>query len=117
MAFLLADKNVPAPTVFTLCQHGHDVLTLLDLDKAGLAIPDDEVDEVLALATSSGRCLITQNRKDFIKLHEIQPLHAGILICTVDNNFIALAERITNALRNSEEPLTGLLLRVQRPQQ
>ena len=114
MAFLLADKNVPAPTVFTLCQHGHDVLTLLDLGKAGLAIPDDEV---LALATSLGRCLITQTRKDFIKLHEIQPLHAGILICTVDNNFIALAERITNALRNSEEPLTGLLLRVQRPQQ
>ena len=114
MAFLLADENVPAPTVFTLCQHGHDVLTLLDLDKAGLAIPDDEV---LALATSSGRCLITQNRKDFIKLHEIQPLHAGILICTVYNNFIALAERINNALRNSEEPLTGLLLRVQRPQQ
>ena len=114
MAFLLADENVPAPTVFMLRQHGHDVLTLLDLGKAGLAIPDDEV---LALATSLGRCLITQNRKDFIKLHEIQPLHAGILICTVDNNFIALAERITNALRNSEEPLTGLLLRVQRPQQ
>lgn len=33
---------------------------------AGQAVPDDEV---MTIATKQNRCLITLNRKDFIKLH------------------------------------------------
>ena len=43
MALLLADENFPAPSVDRLRQLGHDVLTLLQTDMAGLTIPDDEV--------------------------------------------------------------------------
>jgi predicted nuclease of predicted toxin-antitoxin system len=114
MVLLLADENIPVPVVSALRQKGYDVLTLHDLAKAGLAVPDDEV---LALSTSLERCLITQNRKDFIKLHESQPLHAGILIRTVDNNFQALADRIATCLQLQEGSVEGVLLRVNRPQQ
>lgn len=113
MGLLLADENLPVPTVVALRQYGHDVLTMLDLGKAGLAIPDDEV---LALAASLNRCVVTQNRKDFIKLHNQQPNHAGILICTVDPDFTALANRITHCLEAAES-IARQLLRVQRPPQ
>lgn len=109
MALLLADENFPAPSVERLRQLGHDVLTLLQTDMAGLAIPDDEV---LAYATSINRCLLTLNRKDFIKLHQQSTLHAGIIICTFDIDFVALADRVNSCLTTET---TGRLLRVQRP--
>ncbi len=49
---LLADENFPAPAVDHLRQLGYDTSTLLQLGKAGLAIPDDEV---LLLAISLDR--------------------------------------------------------------
>lgn len=112
MAFLLADENFPAPAVERLRQLGHDVLTLLQADKAVLAIPDDEV---LRFATSLGRCLLTLNRKDFIKLHNQSNQHAGIIICTFDANFLALAERVDHCLLTAGVTISGQLLRVQRP--
>ena len=111
MALLLADENFPAPAVVRLRQLGHDVLTLLQTDMAGLAIPDDEV---LLFATSLNRCLLTLNRKDFIKLHNQSSQHAGILICTFDANFLALADSIDDCLLNADDS-AGHLLRVQRP--
>ena len=48
MARLFADENFPNPTVEGLRQLGHDVLTVADVDLAGLGIPDEEV---LAFAT------------------------------------------------------------------
>lgn len=66
MALLFADENMPFPTVDRLRQYGHDVLTMLDLDLAGQAVPDNEV---LQLATARQCCLLTLNRKDFIDLH------------------------------------------------
>lgn len=107
---LLADENFPAPAVYHLRQLGYDISTLLQLGKAGLAIPDDEI---LLLATSLGRCLLTLNRKDFIKLHNQSNRHAGILICTFDADFAALANRIDNCLTITENTI-GQLLRVQR---
>ncbi|MBO0937636.1 DUF5615 family PIN-like protein [Fibrella sp. HMF5335] len=76
MALLLADENLPIPTVTVLQQHGYDILTLLDLGMAGLAIPDDEI---LTLGTSLNRCVVTQNRKDFIKLHKQHPITLAFL--------------------------------------
>lgn len=108
---LLADENLPFPVVSTLKQSGYDIKTLLDLGIAGQAIPDDDV---LAIATQQNRCLITLNRKDFIKLHREQAEHAGILICTFDADFAALAHRIDQCLLETGSSTAGLLLRVQR---
>lgn len=112
MTQLLADENLPFPIVDLLRRYGYDIVTLLDMNLAGQAIPDDEV---LALATSLKRCVITLNRKDFIKLHNQQPDHAGILVCTVDPNFLTLADRIHICLSQAGLSTTGQLLRVQRP--
>lgn len=112
MALLLADENFPDPAVIRLRQLGHDVMTLLQTDMAGLAIPDPEV---LAFATSLTRCIVTLNRKDFIKLHTASNQHAGIIVCTFDLNFTALADRIHQCLNETPDELMGQLLRVQRP--
>lgn len=111
MALLFADENFPIPSVVILRQLGHDVQTLLQTGQAGLAVPDDEV---LTLSTSLNRCLLTLNRKDFIKLHKQKPNHAGIIICKADADFMALAQRIDICLTNLGGPATGQLLRVQR---
>ncbi len=55
---LLADASVEAPVVAALRSAGHDVLNVHDIDPR---MPDDEV---ILLAHSEGRVLIT-NDKDF----------------------------------------------------
>ena len=112
MTQLLADENLIFPVVDLLRRYDYDIVTLSDMNLAGQAIPDDEV---LVLATSLKRCVITLNRKDFIKLHNQQPDHAGILVCTVDPNFLTLADRIHICLSQAGLSTTGQLLRVQRP--
>lgn len=111
MALLFADECFPMPAVDVLRQLGHDVQTLLQIGQAGLAIPDNEI---LQLATSLKRCLLTLNRKDFIRLHNQQHNHAGILICTSDPDFNALAHRVDGCLKSQNIPVDGQLLRVQR---
>lgn len=111
MALLFADENFPMPSVRVLRQLGHDVQTLLQTEQAGLAIPDDEI---LRLTTSLNRCLLTLNRKDFIKLHSQQPDHTGIIICKSDSDFGALARRIDSCLKSHNASTKGQLLRVQR---
>ena len=112
MVRLLAAANLPFPVIDQLRRYGYDVMTLLDMNLAGQAIPDDEV---LALATSLNRCIITLNRKDFIKLHSQHPNHAGIMVCTVDSNFMALTDRIHTCLSQVGVSTAEQLLRVQRP--
>ncbi len=111
MVKLLADENFPFPAVEHLRNKECDLLTLLDLGKAGQSMPDNEV---LQLATMLERCLITLNRKDFIKLHNQSADHAGIIICTVDADFEALANHIVACLKIAESSVAGQLLRVQR---
>ena len=111
MALPFADKNFPMPSVEVLRGLGHDVQTLLEIGQAGLAIPDDEV---LQLSISLNRCLLTLNRKDFIKLHRQSPNHAGIIICKTDADFTALAYRINDCWQEQSIALTNQLLRVQR---
>lgn len=90
---------------------GHDVLTTLDSDNAGQAIPDHEV---LAFAKQRGCILVTFNRKHFIRLHNENSDHAGIIVCTVDSDFEALAERIHAVLEVTPD-MSGQLIRVNRP--
>jgi predicted nuclease of predicted toxin-antitoxin system len=108
---LYADEQYPYPVVKCLRELGHDVLTVREAGKANQRIPDDEV---LAFATSLDRVLVTQNRKDFIQLHRVQPNHAGIIVCTDDRNWDALAQRIHDAVEG-EESLQGKLIRIVRP--
>lgn len=107
----LADENFPQPAVDFLRILGHDVLTVLESGKAGQGISDADI---LAFATENLRAVITMNRKHFIQLHENQPQHAGIIVCTVDPNNEALAQRIHTIVEARSE-LTGQLLRVNRP--
>ena len=111
MARLYADEQYPYPVVELLRALGHDILTVQEAGRANQKIPDSDV---LAFASSEKRAVITENRKDFFRLHRIQLLHAGIIACTNDRNWEALANRINVAI-TAEEFLQGKLIRVVRP--
>lgn len=110
MARLYADENFPLPAVLQLRDLGHDVLTTLETDQAGKAVPDEAV---LAFATALRRVLLTLNRKHFIRLHGVRPQHAGIVVCTFDADFSGLARRIHQALEEHPDA-AGQLIRVNR---
>ncbi len=105
---LYADEDFPLPVVEALRQKGYDILTVYQSGKANQAIPDQDV---LAFAKSQGRALITLNRRHFIRLHTVSVDHAGIIVCSADTNFEALAQRIDTAIQ-AQPQLTGQLLRV-----
>jgi predicted nuclease of predicted toxin-antitoxin system len=112
MARLYADEQYPYPVVEFLPALGYDVLTLQEAGKANQKIPDSDV---LAFASSEKRAVITENRKDFLRLHrDLQPDHAGIIACTNDRDWEALANRIHSAI-TAEESLQGKLIRVVPP--
>ncbi|AFY91511.1 DUF5615 family PIN-like protein [Chamaesiphon minutus] len=109
MARLYADEQFPFPVVEFLRLLGHDVLTVQAAGKAGQKIHDPDV---LDFATEENRSVITLNRNDFIQLHKIRPHHAGIIVCSDDRNWEALANRIDRAI--NDEILTNRLIRVNR---
>jgi predicted nuclease of predicted toxin-antitoxin system len=108
---LYADENFPLDVVKELRNLGHDVITALEDGKANLLIPDERV---LERAIELGRVLLTLNRKDFKKLHNQNPNHSGIVICTEDIDFTGQAERIDKALKDRGE-IKEQLIRVYRP--
>ena len=109
MAKLYADEQFPLPVVELLRALGHDVLTVQQARNAGGSDP-----EVLAFAVRNERTVLTQNRRDFMRLHLQQADHAGIIVCTDDRNLERLATRINEAIAG-EETLAGKLIRVNRP--
>lgn len=112
MARIYANENFRRPIVEVLESLGHDVLTSLQAGNANLGIPDEEV---LAFAKQENRILITFNRKHFIRLHKFEPTHSGIIVCTEDSDFRALAFRIHYVIIEHGENLENLLIRVNRP--
>jgi predicted nuclease of predicted toxin-antitoxin system len=110
MVKLHADENLPIAVVRALRDHGYDINTAEEVGRAGQAIPDRDV---LEYATVEGRAVITLNRRDFIRLHQDVPNHAGIIVCTVDPNSKTLADRVHAAL-NDLEHLTGRIIRINR---
>lgn len=78
---LYADENFPRRTVEELRQLGHDVLTTIEDGKANQAIPDEQV---LARAVELERAILTLNRLDFKRLHQKNPKHFGIVVCSED---------------------------------
>jgi hypothetical protein len=111
MAELYANENFPVPVVEELRRLGHDVLTTHESGRAGIAIPDDEV---LAFTVGEKRILLTISRKHFIRLHRQKPTHSGIIVCTFDLDFAALAQRIHDALA-AQSDMNGQLIRINRP--
>lgn len=111
MARLYADEQFPRAVSELLRSLGHDVLTVQEAGNAGLRIPDPEV---LSFAVSDGRAVLTLNRYDFVRLHRLQPDHAGIIVCTNDDNRTQMATGINEAI-SGEETLRGKLIRVYRP--
>jgi len=111
MAAFYANENFPYRVVELLRAIGYDILTTQDAGKAGQAIPDEEV---LAFATQNDRAVITLNRRDFIRLHQQNPEHAGIIVCKADPDNAALAARIHETVKQSGA-LAGQLVRINRP--
>ncbi len=111
MARLYANENFPLPVVEELRRLGHDVLTMHETGSAGRAMPDEGV---LAFAIAEGRMLLTLNRRHFVRLHRAVPTHAGIVVCTVDPDFVGQARRIDAALQDQAH-LAGQLIRINRP--
>jgi hypothetical protein len=91
MARLYSNENCPLPDVERLCELGHDVLTCLEAGQANQGIPDEAV---LAFAAADARCILTLNRRDFMRLHRDSGQHAGIIVCREDPDIAALAERV-----------------------
>ena len=105
---LYADENFPFPTVLSLRQLGHDVVTAQEDGRTATPDPD-----ILARAHGLGRTILTFNRRHFERLHRQGTAHSGIVASKRDNDFLALAARIDKAL-------TGIspgrwCLRVNRP--
>ncbi len=111
MARLYTNENFPLPVVEELRRLGHEVLTTHEAGEAGKSVPDEQV---LAFATAEARTLVTLNRKHFIHLHNANPDHAGIIVCSFDLDFSGQAQRIHAAI-GSKSRLAGELIRIKRP--
>ena len=111
MARLYADEDFSYPVVQRLRQLGHDILTAHEAGQAGQALVDAAV---VAFATEAGRAVLTFNRRHFIRLHSELTSHAGIIVCTRDDDVTALADRIHRQLQTALT-LQNQLLRINRP--
>jgi hypothetical protein len=109
VARLYTNENFPQPAVDELRRRGHDVVTTRDAGNSNASISDRDV---VCYAHSNGRIVVTLNRRDFIKLHKEGLAHSGIVVCTVDVDYVGLAERVDVALASQE--MVGQLVRVER---
>jgi hypothetical protein len=112
MARLYTNENFRRRIVEILREFEHDILTSFEAKNANLSIPDDKV---LNFAHENGRIVLTFNRKDFIHLHNQNPIHSGIIVCTEDKDNVALAQRIHDAILLLEGDTDNQLIRVNRP--
>lgn len=112
MHLLLADENFSVEVSKLLHEFGHDVITLQDLNLAGIKYPDEKV---LEKAKETGRCVLTFNRKDFIRLHKKGIPHAGIVVCTFNRDQKRLATKIHLAI-SEQDDLDNQLIRIYRDQ-
>jgi Domain of unknown function (DUF5615) len=111
MLKLYADEQFPHPVVKRLIIKGYDILTVREAGKANQRIPNEDV---LAFAISQERAVITQNRRDFIALHNQSLAHAGIVACSKNLDWDSFTEEI-NRILLGKESIAGELVRVNRP--
>lgn len=113
MARLYSNENFALLVVEELRRLGHDVVTSYESGRANQSIPDNEV---LAYATEQKRILVTLDWDDFKRLHRDNSNHAGIIICTMDRNSVALAQRIHEALASTPD-VANKLISITKPSQ
>lgn len=106
MAQLYSNENFPLPVVKALRKLGHSVLTSQEAGQGNQGLSDEKV---LEFASTDNRILLTINRKHFIALHQKQPDHSGIIVCTLDKDFVGQAQRI-HQLIVAASPTTVKLL-------
>ena len=111
MARLLADENFPIPVSAELRSLGHNVVTLQEAGKTDRGFSDAAV---LALAAEQDRAILTLNRRHFVRLHRESESHAGIVVCSLDIDFVGQARRINREIE-SVDGLSGRLVRINRP--
>ena len=110
MARLYTNENIASQVVRDLRALGHDVLTSLEAGNANRSVDDQDV---LAFAASQNRILVTRNRPHFLRLHRHRTAaHAGIIVCSVDLDYLGQAKRIHAAI---EPGIGDQLIRVNRP--
>ena len=108
MAKLYSNENFPIPVVNARAPWGTTSPRSRRRGRANESTPDPDV---LSLATAEKRTVLTLNRKDFYRLHEQRPAHAGIIVCVVDPDFQRQAQMIHDRIQ-VEGDLTGRILRV-----
>jgi uncharacterized protein with PIN domain len=109
---LYANENFPVEVVTGLRLLGYDVLTTKDAGRAGQKIPDEDV---LAFAISEKRSVLTINRWDFKRLHQVDQNHSGIVICTENLDFESFIKQIDAELCKQKDSIDGQLIRIYRP--
>jgi hypothetical protein len=109
MTPLFSDENFSLRVVRELRLLGHDVMTTREAGLLGTADPN-----IFQAAASTHRAILTNDRRDYMRLHRLNPDHPGIIICTYDVDIVRLVRRIHAAIV-SNEPLDGKLIRVTRP--
>ena len=97
MARLYTDEDFSYPVIQRLRQLDHDIFTAYEAGQAGQGIKDEAV---LAFAIAACRAVLTFNRRHFIRLHTEVSSHAGIIVCTRDDDVSALANRIHQQLQS-----------------
>lgn len=110
MALLYTNENFPQPAVIELRRLGHDVTTTHEAGNSNASVSDLDV---VRFAAGAGRVVVTLNRRDFIKIHSTGVRHAGIVVCTVDPDYLALAARIDQALA-TRATMTNEIVRIER---
>lgn len=110
MAKLFGDENFDVRAMSKLKDLGHDTLTALESGIANQRISDDAV---LKFATADGRAVVTFDRRDYYRLHQEHPDHAGIIACTSNPNVEELAAQIDREI-SLEGTLDNKFIRVYR---
>ena len=88
MVRLYVNEQFPRIATEYLRSLGHDVLTVQEAGNAGKSDP-----EVLAFAIADNRAILTQNRRDFVRLHRENSEHPGMLICS-DQEYLDSSVRL-----------------------
>src|SRR5262249_38689191 len=105
------NSSRPARFSASLALRTRHRLPPLGLRPRGMSIHDQAV---LDLANSDRRAIVTLNPWHLVRLHAERPTDAGIIVCTFELDFIALARRIGEVIRRVGS-LDGQLVRVNRP--
>jgi len=111
---VLLDEMLSGDIAAQLRSKGHDVIAVVD-DPALAGTPDEEL---LGHATTSGRCLVTANVRDFASLHASWSSrgrsHGGLIyivnrVFPSDRSFVgAVVTALDSAIRAGQVPPSGV---------